>query len=198
MPRPMLLPLLNRLCRCALPVMLCLLSAGALRGQATTPTASRAADLQVGAGVTIARHDYPYALPPYVFPGDGIYISGASVYATFDFRPHLGVEFNFRELTSHNADHLGERSYELGPRYVWHFRRLNPYVRVSYGRGVFNFPEDVANLAYNMVAGGGGVDINVLKHVNVRADFDYQYWFSFPDPPNIQPKVGTVGVAYHF
>lgn len=176
-----------------MPLLLCLLGAAALHGQASTPTASRAADLQVGAGLTIARHDYPYAPPE-----DGVDISGASVYATFDFRPHLGVEFNFRELTSHNIDHLGERSYELGPRYVWHFNRINPYVRVSYGRGVFNFPGDVANLAYNMVAGGGGVDVNVLKHVNARLDFDYQYWLSFPDPPNLQPKVGTLGLAYHF
>ena len=195
MPRPMLL--LPRLRRYALPVLLCLLSAAALHGQASTPTASRRADLQVGAGITGARHDYPY------YPtGDTKYIGGVTIYATYDFRQHLGVEFNFRELSDHNDNHLGERSYEIGPRYVWHFYRLNPYVRVSYGRGVFNFPYSngfpTANLAYNMFAAGGGVDVNVLKHLNARVDFDYQDWLSFPDPPHLQPKVGTVGVAYHF
>lgn len=185
-------PLLLRLHRYVQAMLICLVSASALRGQTTAPTASRAADLQVGAGLTIARHDYPYAPPE-----DGLYISGASIYATYDFLPHLGVELNFRELTSHNADHMGERSYEIGPRYVWHFRRLNPYVRASYGRGVFNFPGDVANLAYNMIAGGGGIDVNVQKHINARLDFDYQDWFGFP-PANLQPKVGTIGVAYHF
>ena len=191
MSRPLLLPLSLRL-RPALAVLLCLISAAASRGQTTAPTASRAADLQVGAGLTIARHDYEFAPPQ-----DGVDISGASIWATFDFRPHLGVEANFRELTSHNADHLGERSYEIGPRYVWHLRRFNPYVRVSYGRGVFNFPDDVANLAYNMFAGGAGVDVNVLKHLNARLDFDYQDWLNFPGT-TVQPKVGTIGVAYHF
>ena len=184
-----------RRCRYALPLLLCLLSASALRGQTTMPTASRKADLQVGAGLTIARHDYEYA-PPF----DGTYISGASIWATFDFRTHLGVEANFRELTSHNSDKMAERSYEIGPRYVWHFGRINPYARVSYGRGVFNFPEEpspVANLAYNMFAGGVGFDVNVLKHLNARLDFDYQDWLNFP-LKNLQPKVGTIGIAYHF
>ena len=132
MPHPIHFLLSSRFRRHALPLLLCLASAAALRGQATTPTASRAADLQVGAGLTIARHDYEFAPPE-----DGVDISGATIWATFDFRPHLGIEANFRELTSHNADHLGERSYEIGPRYVWHFNRYNPYVRVSYGRGAF-------------------------------------------------------------
>ena len=188
----MLFLLSLRLRRYTLAALLCLVSAVALSGQTTAPTASRKADLQVGAGLTIARHDYEYAPP-----SDGVDISGASVWATFDFRPHLGIEGNFRELTSHNADHMGERSYEIGPRYVWHFGRINPYVRASYGRGVFNFPQDVANLAYNMFAGGGGFDVNVLKHLNARLDFDYQDWLNFP-PKNLQPKVGTIGVAYHF
>jgi hypothetical protein len=194
MPRPTLFLISLRL-RSSLVVLLCLLSVSALHGQATTPTASRKADLQVGAGLTIARHDYVFAPPQ-----DGVDISGASIWATFDFRPHLGIEGTFRELTSHNADHMGERSYEIGPRYVWHFGRINPYVRASYGRGVFNFPGDTANLAYNMFAGGGGVDVNVLRHLNARLDFDYQDWLSFPNPPksNLQPKVGTLGVAYHF
>jgi opacity protein-like surface antigen len=192
MPRPISLPLSLCLRRCALSVLLCLLSAAALRGQTTSPTAARAADLQVGAGLTVARHDYEFAPPE-----DGTYISGATVYATYDFRPHLGVEFNFRQLSSHDADHMYERSYEIGPRYVWHLRRFNPYVRVSYGRGVFNFPGDVANLAYNMFAAGGGVDVNVLKHLNARVDFDYQDWLKFPGT-TVRPSVGTVGVAYHF
>ncbi len=90
-----------------------------------------------------------------------------------------------------------------------HYGRFNPYVRGSYGRGVFNYsqpntPNDpntnyhvIANLAYNMWAIGGGIDFNVLKHVNARADYDYQNWGSFP-PHGLQPNVISVGAAYRF
>jgi hypothetical protein len=66
-----------------------------------------------------------------------------------------------------------------------------------YGRGVFNFPNNVANLAYNMFAIGGGTDFSVLPYLNVRADYEYQFWHSFP-PQGLNPQVITIGVAYHF
>ena len=66
-----------------------------------------------------------------------------------------------------------------------------------YGRGVFNFPNDVANLAYNLGAVAGGVDYNALRHVNVRVEYEYQHWFGFP-PNALTPQLGTVGVAYRF
>jgi hypothetical protein len=66
-----------------------------------------------------------------------------------------------------------------------------------YGRGVFNFPYDVANLAYNLFAGGVGADVRVLPYLNLRLDYEYQRWLSFP-PTGLTPQILTVGVAYHF
>jgi hypothetical protein len=66
-----------------------------------------------------------------------------------------------------------------------------------YGRGVFNFQNNVANLAYNMFAGGAGTDIRINRFLNARADFEYQDWFGFP-PHGLSPMVGTAGIAYHF
>ncbi len=163
-----------------------------LRAQAHAATASRQADLQVGGGFSYAKHDYEFTPA-----GDGTRISGLMLYATLDVRPHLGVEFTFHQMSTHKDDHEYERTYEVGPRYVLHYNRFNPYIRVAYGRGVFNFPRDEANLAYNLAAGGGGVDINVQKHVNVRVDYEYQRWFGFP-LHDLQPQLATVGVAYHF
>ena len=157
-----------------------------LHAQATTPTASRVADLQLGGGYALASPDY------------GPRISGFTLYGTYDFRTHLGAEFDFHQASSHNGNSLYERTYEIGPRYVLHLNHgLNPYVRVMYGRGVFNFPANIANLAYNMGVAGGGVDINVRQHINVRADYEYQQWFGFP-PHGLTPQVVTIGVAYHF
>ena len=149
-------------------------------------------DLQLGGGFAYAKHDYEFT--PL---GDGTRIKGFTLYGTYDFRPHLGVELAFHQLGTHTSDHEQERTYEIGPRYVLHFNRFNPYARVMYGRGVFNFPYDVANVAYNMVVGGGGVDINMQKHVNVRLDYEYQRWFGFP-LHDLKPQMVTVGAAYHF
>lgn len=167
-------------------------STGDVQAQATTATASRAADLQLGGGFSYGKHDY--AFTPLE---DGTRISGLSLYGTLDFKTHYGVEIAFHQLGTHKADNMYERTYEIGPRYVLHFNRINPYIRVMYGRGVFNYPGDVANLAYNIGALGGGVDLNAQKHVNVRVDYEYQRWYGFP-LYNLQPQMVTVGAAYHF
>ena len=91
-----------------------------------------------------------------------------------------------------------ERTYEIGPRYVRDYGRFSPYVKAMYGRGVFNFPpQNAANLAYNMFAGGAGVDYRVLPYLNVRFDYEYQDWSSFP-PTGLKPQLFTIGAAYHF
>ena len=119
------------------------------------------------------------------------------MYATLDFSPHLGAEFMFHQVKTQFADGIYERTYEIGPRYVRHYGRFDPFVKVSYGRGVFNFPDDVANLAYNMFTGTAGVDVHVQRHVNVRAEFEVQRWLSFP-PHGLQPTLFTLGAAYRF
>jgi hypothetical protein len=61
-----------------------------------------------------------------------------------------------------------------------------------------NFPK-YANLAYNMVSGGAGVDVSLHPRVNLRADFEYQDWLSTPGPGlNITPTLFSIGLAYHF
>lgn len=162
-----------------------LCSATAAFGQAQS-TASRAGDLQVGGGYTLANSDYLDNR-----------IRGFNFYADFDFRQHLGVELDFHQLNDPMSTKVYERTYEAGVRYMRHYGRATPYIKGLYGRGVFNFPNDVANLAYNMFVGGGGVDVAVHPRINVRADFEYQHWMSFP-PNGLTPTLFTIGAAYHF
>ena len=171
-----------------------------------TPAASRLGDLQVGATFTNAN---PEAVPHR--------INGYGFYSDFDFRRHIGVEVDFHQLNDHQGlseNQIYERSYEAGGRYFWNFGRFKPYGKGLYGRGVFNYPvvTDQAgfsyrpNLAYNMLVLGGGVDIAVQKHINVRAEYEYQRWFGYNTDPQITPSfispltptLLTVGVAYHF
>lgn len=165
-------------------------------GQASTATAYRNADLQVGGYFTFVRPDY------------GQNLIGYGAYATYDFLPHWGAEFNFRQADSRNGNSLYERTYELGGRYIITRKRgFVPYARASYGRGVINFPKGGIlygdNLAYNLMAFGGGVDYHLTRAINLRGDYEYQHWFSFPGVPGItnsslSPQAVSVGVAYHF
>ena len=149
-------------------------------------TATRRADLQVGVGFVSDNSDYaPQRL------------NGYALYTTLDLTNHYGGEFVFHQANSGQDDHLYERSYEIGPRYHRDYGRFAPYIKAMYGRGVFNFPNNVANLAYNLFAGGVGVDVKILPYLNVRADYEYQDWLSFP-PNGLSPQLITIGVAYHF
>ena len=153
----------------------------------------RAGDLQVGGSFSFAKPDYGQ---------DNL--RGYGFYSSFDFKPNYGVEIDFHQNNAPSPSVIYERSYEVGGRYVRHYSIFNPYARVMYGRGVFNYQFNVANLAYNMGVIGGGVDINVHRHVNVRADYEYQRWFSFrgnlseDGSSSLSPQLFTIGAAYHF
>lgn len=163
--------------------------------QHTAYTATRDADIQVGGG-------FVYALSADSGDSYGIqtgsadkHIKGYKLYGTYDFMNHFGIEANFNQVNGTNS--VYERTYEIGPRYVLHYGRFNPYARIMYGRGVFNFPYNIANLAYNVGVAGGGVDYNFSQHINIRADYEYQKWFGFP-PHDLTPSLVTIGAAYHF
>lgn len=176
---------------CALPALL---------GQATS-TASRKVDLQVGVGFVYNNADYPYKPET---------LKGVGFYSTLDFSHHFGAEFAIHQANTGTGDGVYQRTYEIGPRYVRTYGRFAPYVKAMYGRGVFNFPlfpgitpppgtapPQHANLAYNMFAGGAGVDVRILPFLNVRADYEYQDWMGFPVTA-LTPQLVTIGVAYHF
>jgi opacity protein-like surface antigen len=152
------------------------------------PTAKRAADLQVGGGFVIANSDYTY---------DPINLKGFAFYTTLDLTNHYGAELAFHQADSGTGDQLYQRTYEMGPRYHRDYGRFAPYVKGMYGRGVFNYPNGAANLAYNMFALGAGVDIKLKPYLNLRADYEYQDWFGLP-PQGLHPQPVTIGVAYHF
>ena len=169
-----------------LGLLVFLLWSSTLFGQAM-PSASRAGDLQVGGGYTLAGSDY--------VPNK---ISGYTFYSDFDFRNHFGVEVDFHQLKDPNSA-VAERTYEIGGRYLRHYGSFTPYAKGLYGRGVLNFPNNDANLGYNLVTGGAGVDFSVRPDISIRADFEYQRWLAGPGIHNgITPTLFTIGVAYHF
>jgi hypothetical protein len=158
------------------------------------PTASAAGLLQVGGMFNLADSDY---IPQK--------IKGGGFYATFDFKYHFGIEGEFHQLNDSQPSAIYERTYEIGPRYVRRYGRLAPYAKGMYGRGVFNYPPvfgdphggAAANLAYNLAAVGVGADYRLLRFMNVRGEYEFQRWFSFP-PNGLTPGILSIGVAYQF
>lgn len=167
---------------CAAVVLLGVVSA---HGQASS-TASRTGDLQVGGGFVFGNSNY-----------NSDSLRGFTVYSSFDIKDHYGLEFDLHQTTPSYGTKVYERTYELGGRYVLDFKRYRPYGKLMYGRGVFNYPNNIANLAYNLYSVGGGLDYRLRPSVNLRVDYEHQHWFGFPITP-LQPNVITIGVAYHF
>jgi opacity protein-like surface antigen len=163
----------------------------------STPAASRLGDLQIGGTYTNAAPDYGTKR-----------LNGYGAYSTFDFYRHIGAEIDFHQLYGIQSTSPGrlndrnyERSYEVGGRYFWNFDRFKPYAKGMYGRGVTNFPALLPgnSYAFNMLDMGAGVDFAAMRHLNVRAEYEYQKWFSGPALPNgLSPQMITVGAAYHF
>jgi hypothetical protein len=150
------------------------------------PTASRVGDLQIGGGYSSAASDYSLSR-----------FNGGSAYVDFDFTHRLGVEGKFAFVKAGGTSDIYEKTYEIGGRYHRTYGKWAPYARIMYGRGVFNYPDNAANLAYNMFAAGAGVDYKIRPYLNVRGDFEYQDWTGFP-PTGLTPSMFTIGAAYHF
>jgi len=168
-------------------LFLCMLgTASALSAQAN-PTATRTGDLKIGGGFSTANSDY------------GNRFNGGTAYFDFDFLPHIGVTGEFHFVKDQND--LYEKTYEVGGRYFREYRRFVPYGKVLYGRGVFNFPVRPdgfrLNLAYNLIAASVGTDYKLKPYLYLRADWEYQQWFSFAGS-SLTPNIVTLGAAYRF
>jgi hypothetical protein len=177
-------------------LLICLVSfTGARLHAQALPTASSNGDLQIGALFVYGNTDYR----PQNFKGYG-------AYGTFYFRYHIGIEGEFHQLNDPDPlDAINERTYEIGPRYVLHRGRYNPYAKLMYGRGVFHYhtapldanPGPEASLAYNIGAIGAGLDYRIIPGMNARVDFEHQQWFGFP-PNGLTPWIVSIGAAYRF
>ena len=150
------------------------------------PTASRAADVQVGIGYTSGRPDYIHR----TFPG-------IAAYADVDLRPHLGVEAEFHDIVDTGGSQMAERTYELGARYHLTRGPLVPYAKAMAGIGQLKYPQGFTVLDYWIFAGGVGADFKLTDRIRLRGEYEYQRWTSFP-PGGLSPQLVTFAVAYHF
>jgi hypothetical protein len=174
----------------------CILSLAGWSHAQATPAASRRGIAQFGGGFSVASANCPSVAIYGLTDGctSSTLVKGLTIYGTFDFTRHFGVEGDIHKLSLSKP---GEDSYLFGPRYVFHYRRFHPYAKFQGGLSRFQTTYDTA-YTYKIYAFGGGLDYQAPKHINIRAfDLEYQKWPQFPFD-GISPIVGTAGVAYAF
>ncbi len=169
-----------------LAALLLLLAAPRAFAQAM-PTATRAGDLQFGGGLTFGTSTYNF---------DTAQLLGGTAYAAFDVRKHWGAEFDFHQLKPSDDSTVYERTFEIGPRYHINAGPFAPYAKAMVGRGIYNFHNSNANIAYNIFTAGAGIDYHLFRSWNLRAGYEYQTWPNFP-LNTLHPSIVTIGFAYH-
>ena len=163
------------------------------RAQAVA-AATRTTNFQVGGSFVNSNSDHARSR-----------FNGYGIYGDADFFHGIGAEAAYHYITDGDPNtHEYQRSYEVGLRYSRHYGRFQPFGKIMVGRGVINYPYNVANRAYNMIAVGGGTDIRVSPHFNGRIEYEYQRWGSFrrdaysAPTDTLTPDMLSAGFAYRF
>ena len=154
------------------------------------PTASRRGSIALGIGGTIINPDFAQSN-----------IGAITFFGDVNFARFLGVEGVIHYSVNTPTD-VSENSYLIGPRYILRYKRIEGYAKALVGVGHFGLQQgSFANpntATYFEYALGGGIDVRVTRHINIRAiDFEVQKWPGF-HPNTLSPYGGTVGVSYVF
>jgi opacity protein-like surface antigen len=122
----------------------------------------------------------------------------------------LAVEAEARDLNygrwGTEQSNLRQDTAGGGLIYSWHhFNKFRPYAKLVEEFGNTDYGMNTAmryNATRNFLAGGGGVEYRVMRHLWVRADYEYQSWrdfFKYTVPAGrMNPQGVTVGAVYHF
>ena len=165
-----------------------LLSTSSILGQAV-PTATRSGGIQAGVGITYLNNDYTQD-----------HNGGITAWIDYDFA-HLfhttvgaEAEAHFTGIDSPND--IGENSYFIGPRFVYHFReRTQVFAKILVGRGTISNQDYNTASTYNAYAVGAGVDYHIARHYRIRGEVEQQKWPDF-EPRTLSPLSVTIGVLY--
>jgi opacity protein-like surface antigen len=184
---------MKKTCLLSLVLSLVIVVPSALHAQATA-AATRGGIAQAGVGYTLSNEDeYP-----------GRYLQGMTLYGTFDLNNHIGLEGNVHLVSLFKSYYdYKESSYDAGVRWAQHYRRFTPYAKglVGFGHATAPNPNQIVGGStpgtYFLFALGGGLDYGISEKINLRADFEYQRWPSFP-PHGLTPPLLTIGAAYRF
>ena len=126
------------------------------------------------------------------------------VTALFDFNvhPRWGAEGEARWLHWHGIGNETESNYLIGPRYqACRFSKFSLWGKVVMGGGWIATPyypqADSLKGSFFAYAPGGTLDYRLSRRLRLRADYEYQFWPSFP-PNGLSPNGVSLGATYRF
>jgi len=103
---------------------------------------------------------------------------------------------------------MRQDTVEAGPIYTWRrYARFHPYFKFLIGFGSMDFPQGAATYpdgkpydhdTRTVYAPGGGVEYRLTRSVDVRADYEYQFWPDFLGRNALNPHGLSVGATYSF
>ncbi len=157
----------------------------ASHGQAA-PSGLYKSHIEAGAGVLYLNNDYTDRAN-----------KGLSVWGDYDFTRLFGVEVEAHFGSIITPDDVGENSYLVGPRLLYHKRKFTGYLKVMVGRGTIINQDFNQSSSFNILpAFGGGLEYRISHKLNVRiVDFEYQRWPDF-EPDSLTPLAVSVGLMY--
>jgi hypothetical protein len=124
---------------------------------------------------------------------------GFGAYADLKFTRWVQIEGEARWLRGNSFADITEDNYLIGPRVPIHefrFLRATPYGKALFGMGKMNFEYNYAYGHFADIALGGGVDLQLTRHISVRPfDFEYQLWPNWING-TLKPYGASAGVAY--
>jgi hypothetical protein len=169
-------------------ILFVLLAAGTSLGRAQVAPSATARQFGLSAGGlgTFFQPDYG--------PNN---LYGVGAYVDLKFTRWIQLEGEGRWLRLNQYANVYEDNYLGGPRIpIRRFWRATPYGKVLVGAGVLNFQYNIAHGRFTDIAYGGGVDIDVTRHLTVRAiDFEYQQWPNWVDG-TLSPYGFSAGMSY--
>jgi hypothetical protein len=137
---------------------------------------------------------------------------GFGLFVDYDFNRHLAIALDYHH--SYILQHYDKETvYEVGPLYRVTRGSFSPYLKGAVGRGIYDFAAgEQANplegftasqgnnsSGFTTLSFAGGLDAAVSHHLNLRAEAEYQRWFSGTNLGNgLTPILYTVGFAYQF
>lgn len=175
--------------------------------------AAKISGLPLGVGVGLVDYDTDYYRPylPYwsgrmigisawadysIFHGLGVEVEGASIFAN---KPTPRV-YGVTGATFYGS--LKEETVQGGFIYKYHpVYHVRPFVKALGGVGRIDFP-DIDPFYTEENAGlfsvGGGLEYPVWRNLNIRGQYEYQWWRGFRSGSQpLHPNGLTVGATYY-
>jgi len=159
------------------------------------------ASLWAGAEASTFNPDYGCRHSNLVFECSHDLVGVAGLF-DFNVTSKFGAEGEARWLNWNGQGNEKESTYMLGPRYrIYRFSRFSVWAKVLAGGGWITTPyypqAGSVKGSFFAFAPGGTLDYRLTGRIKLRAEYEYQYWPSFP-PNGLGPDGVSVGFTYRF